>query len=167
MTEPGLTTRTGDLFAQTDLDAIAHGINCRGVMGAGIARRFAQQYPLMKQRYSALCRKGVIRPGAVFEWEPSATEGENTDFALVFNCASQDNPGPHARYDWIHSSVASALDKAAQCGLRTLGVPLIGAGIGGLTPQQTVSALEQAQRTHRQRHAADEACALVLVVYDK
>lgn len=31
-----LTEVTGDLFAVTGLDALAHGVNCRGIMGAGM-----------------------------------------------------------------------------------------------------------------------------------
>lgn len=34
---------TGDLFEQTHLDAIGHGVNCKGVMGAGIAAQFKKR----------------------------------------------------------------------------------------------------------------------------
>jgi O-acetyl-ADP-ribose deacetylase (regulator of RNase III) len=37
--------RQGDLFAATDLDGIAHGVNCHGQMGAGIAKIIREKYP--------------------------------------------------------------------------------------------------------------------------
>jgi O-acetyl-ADP-ribose deacetylase (regulator of RNase III) len=38
-----IEARTGDLFAQPDLTALAHGCNCAGAMGKGIAVPFKQR----------------------------------------------------------------------------------------------------------------------------
>lgn len=155
--------RQGDLFAQTDLDALAHGVNVDGMMGSGIAKEFARRWPRMKQRYARLCREGHLLPGTVFPWEPGPDEDQG--FLRVFNCASQDRPGRHARAEWIVSSIATALGMAAHDGIATLGVPMIGAGIGGMSPQQTITALTTAEQEHltRIRTYGLPACELVVV----
>ncbi len=54
---------SGDLFlsrAQT----LAHGVNCAGKMGAGIAKEFKKQFPAMFQRYKQLCRTNQLKPAA-------------------------------------------------------------------------------------------------------
>lgn len=44
----------GDLFT-TDAELILHQVNCRGVMGSGVALGVRQQYPQVFEAYSALC----------------------------------------------------------------------------------------------------------------
>lgn len=46
----------GDLFANTSVDAYAHGVNCHGVMGKGIAVQFKQHYPHLLKAYQKYCR---------------------------------------------------------------------------------------------------------------
>src|SRR5262249_14757624 len=47
----------GDLFANAyKVQAFAHGCNCQGSMGAGIAKGFRQRYPRMYEEYHARCK---------------------------------------------------------------------------------------------------------------
>lgn len=50
-----LRTITGDIFEVATTGIIAHQVNCRGVMGAGIAREVAQQFPQAEADYKARC----------------------------------------------------------------------------------------------------------------
>ncbi len=45
----------GDLLDVTE-GLIAHQVNCRGVMGAGVARVIAKRYPEVEADYRAFCR---------------------------------------------------------------------------------------------------------------
>lgn len=58
---------TGDLFAQPDLRALAHGCNCAGAMGKGIAVPFKQRWPRMYEEYRARWRARP-RPWASPGW---------------------------------------------------------------------------------------------------
>lgn len=40
----------GNVF-NTEADIIAHQVNCKGVMGSGIARQIKQKYPIVYKRY--------------------------------------------------------------------------------------------------------------------
>jgi O-acetyl-ADP-ribose deacetylase (regulator of RNase III) len=47
--------RSGSIFQASDLSAIAHGRNCAGAMGRGIAREFKRRWPRMYAEYRARC----------------------------------------------------------------------------------------------------------------
>ena len=115
---------TGDLFA-SDLPALAHGCNCRGVMGAGIARQFAKRWPAMYDEYRKWCRTGQLIPGRIMTWQaPSGV--------TVFNLATQLDPGPTATLEAIGQSVTRMVRVAGASGIPAVGLPRIGCGIGGL-----------------------------------
>ncbi len=48
----------GDLL-QSDCTVIAHQVNCRGVMGAGLARQIKERYPNVFRAYSSACDSNV------------------------------------------------------------------------------------------------------------
>ena len=44
----------GNIF-ESDADAILHQVNCKGVMGSGVAKQVKERYPVVYQRYKACC----------------------------------------------------------------------------------------------------------------
>jgi O-acetyl-ADP-ribose deacetylase (regulator of RNase III) len=129
-----ITWVAGDLFA-SGLPAIAHGVNCRGVMGAGIAVQFRQRWPEMFDSYRQRCAKrGGMIPGDIMPWKHQA--------GYVFNLATQQDTGPDARPWMITAAVGRMITEAHyDCGVRQVGLPLIGCGIGGLMPSDLRDAL--------------------------
>lgn len=115
--------RTGDIFSTT-MPAIGHGVNVRGAMGAGIAVLFRNRFSEMYEAYRNACATGALQPGYFFPFEENGT--------WIMNLASQDNPGPHARLEWVESSLAFTLDFMNEYEITGLALPRIGAGIGGL-----------------------------------
>lgn len=126
---------TGDLFAQ-GADAIGHGVNCRGVMGAGIAVAFRQRFPAMYAQYRVECREHRLALGGVFPWRDDASG------LVVYNLASQDRPGRHATLAALRSSLTVTLTHAERVGVRSLALPRIGCGIGGLLWEQARDVIE-------------------------
>lgn len=117
--------RVGDLFAQTDLAAIAQGVNAQGVMGSGIAPMFKHYWPLMYEEYRDLCHSGQLKVGGLHVWQaPSGV--------WIYNLCSQHRTGRDARLDAIETSLTLALEHATRHRVPSIGLPRIGAGIGGL-----------------------------------
>lgn len=53
---PQISYVKGNIFKIATKDAvIMHQVNCQNVMGAGIAKEFAQRYPRIKKQYHKLC----------------------------------------------------------------------------------------------------------------
>lgn len=126
----------GDLFA-LGLPALAHGCNCAGSMSGGIARVFRAMDEAMYAEYRRLCREREFRLGGFLRWTLD-------DGTVVYNLATQQQPGPDARLDAIATSVKGMLADAEQQGLAEVGVPHLGAGIGGLDWADVRQVLEEA-----------------------
>lgn len=114
--------RTGDLFT-TDSNYIGHGVNCKGAMRAGIATQFSTRFPQMYHEYKQTCRFGGLHPGEVFLYHDDEFD--------IANIASQYRPGNDARYSWVLKGIKEALDLGIGQH-KSLSIPRIGCGIGGL-----------------------------------
>jgi O-acetyl-ADP-ribose deacetylase (regulator of RNase III) len=125
---------TGDLFEQ-GFTAYAHGANCAGRMGAGVAREFRRRWPGMYDDYRQHCQAGLLQPGSLHYWTAP-------DRTWIVNLATQDRPGKRARLDWVRESVTNMLTIAEQRGMGEIGMPRIGAGIGGLAWANVATVLE-------------------------
>lgn len=124
---------TGDLFAnEHNAQAFAHGVNCVGVMGAGIAKEFRRRYPMMYEYYREPRILTWIEPGDCLAWNQDDNCTPLQPVAIVFNLATQYRTGPHARYDWLEESLDQMLVKATDIGVTSIAMPAIGCGIGGL-----------------------------------
>lgn len=116
----------GDLFDPGwGLEALAHGVNCQGVMGAGIAVMFRDSLPAMYEEYKHRCQKELIQPGDIMTWA-------SWKAPLVYNLATQNRPGADASLDAVRDSVRRMLLDAELRGIKRVGMPRIGCGIGGL-----------------------------------
>lgn len=127
---------------------IAHGVNTQGVMGAGFAGLVANQYPQVKAEYQAACRAGNLIPGT--------TQVVHVTFSTLFiaNVASQQKPGRDARAEWLATGLDDMYAAMRERPATTfdLRLPLIGAGIGGLSPTVSVQTITAAARRNAANH---------------
>jgi O-acetyl-ADP-ribose deacetylase (regulator of RNase III) len=114
----------GDLFGARDLDAIAHGCNCAGAMGKGIAVEFRERFPGMYTEYKQRCADGKFNLGDVFMW----TDGHT----IVFNLGTQRTWRTKADSEAVRTALQTMVRLAEDAGIVRVGLPRIGAGLGGL-----------------------------------
>lgn len=145
-----LREEVGDLLT-ADVEAIAHGCNCKGVMGAGIAKPIRNRYPDMYDLYQDECVHGRFIPGDCLPWitssSPTVIGKESEPIKIVFNLATQKDPGSDARLKWLAFALSDMICIAEDRGIKTIGLPRIGCGIGGLKWNDVKSLLEKFQRT--------------------
>jgi len=115
---------SGDVFADETTTAYAHGCNCAGAMGKGIAVQFKKRWPKMYQEYRRLCLSNEFVPGDVFVWEESGK--------TVFNMGTQRTWRAKASIPAIEKAVSTMVKMAEERGLEYVVLPQIGAGLGGL-----------------------------------
>jgi O-acetyl-ADP-ribose deacetylase (regulator of RNase III) len=117
---------TGDLF-DTDRDIIAHGCNCKGVMGSGVARIVREKYP---KAYSAYCEQHE-QDGL---WLGEIQTVLQYDGKYIANCMTQNGFMPrtvcHADYKAIETCMWKLKKFAKEKGL-SIAIPKIGAGLAG------------------------------------
>lgn len=121
---------------------VGHGVNVRGLMGAGFAKLVADRYPNVKKTYVMACMDGTLTMGQtqLLVAEPGV---------WVANIASQERPGRDAREVWLSSALDSMyLQLGQHTGHIDVRLPLIGAGIGGLDPVRAADIILAASNAH-------------------
>lgn len=117
----------GDLF-ETDCRAIGHGVNLRGIMGGGVAAEVKRRYPRVFETYQRIC---LFKPEE-FQLGDVLPASQSSLDPIIFNMATQDLPGPDARYSAIYDSAFAALALAKSLEIPEIAIPKIGTGIGEL-----------------------------------
>lgn len=51
-----ITIKNGDILKSTE-NIIVHQVNCAGIMGGGLARQLARQFPKLEENYREVCRR--------------------------------------------------------------------------------------------------------------
>ena len=137
-----LRYETGDIWAEPRRRIIVHGVNCRGVMGAGFARQVKDLYPRVFNLYAKLCREsagdaegprqllGTLQPIQVDKqiYAPELSR-------WLVNAFTQDQYGREGRYvsyDAVDRAFAAFATWYREEELDTaVAMPKIGAGLGG------------------------------------
>lgn len=120
----------GDLFAnEYSAQAFAHGCNCIGSMGAGIAVGLRERYPEMYLQYRQRC-KAIPREfnlGDVWLWKVE-------DAPSVFNLGTQEGVWrQRASYEAVETALVQMRVLADSEGIQCIAIPRIGVGYGGLS----------------------------------
>ena len=115
---------------------IAHGVNCQGKMGAGLAKAIKKTYPIAFQYYKEFCDgyrpdpSRLLGCGHVVNVTPICHDQP----IFVANCFTQVNYGRRGKFacpSAIESSLRQVLPYAKAWGLPFY-MPPIGCGLGGL-----------------------------------
>ena len=114
----------GDLFATEGLTAYGHGCNCAGGMGAGVAIEFKRRWPTMFEEYAARCADGRFGLGDVFAWSEAGV--------TVYNLGTQLHWKKKAQLPALAVGLRKMVELAGHAGIERIGLPRIGAGLGGL-----------------------------------
>lgn len=130
----------GDLFANVfSAKAFAHGCNCQGSMGSGIATGFRERYPEMYERYRALCKAKPreFNLGDCWLWKPSKQ-------TWVFNLGTQEGIWrTRASYEAMEVSLQKMRELATDEGVDSIAMPRIGVGYGGLSWKKVRAIVER------------------------
>lgn len=126
-----------------DAGVVAHGVNCQGAMGSGVAGALRRKYPKIFLRYKNICDLYVKTPdwmlGIVDFVDIDGVEGEPA--LIVANCFTQENYGRdskrYASVDAVKRSIDTAVQTAIAAGLPFY-MPKIGCGLGGLSWENEV-----------------------------
>ena len=131
----------GNIFNIEGVYNYAHGCNCAGAMGKGIAVQFKQKFPQMYKQYKLLCDKGEFNLGDVFAY--------NYGNGYVYNLGTQASWRTKATLTAIEKSLEKMLDAAALHGITKIALPKIGAGLGGLQWQYVKAVIENVAQNNK------------------
>lgn len=113
----------GDIFKLDGVKNYAHGCNCSGAMGKGIALQFRDKFPEMYIEYKKKCKEGEFNLGDVFAFK--------YDNGFVFNLATQKTWRTKADIKAIEESLITMCEICCENNIVNIALPKIGAGLGG------------------------------------
>lgn len=123
-----------------EVEAVVNTVNTVGVMGKGIALMFKEAFPENFKRYAAACKAGEVRVGQMFVTERSELIGPK----WIINFPTKQHWRHPTKLQWVVDGLqdlrAFILDK----GIRSIAIPPLGCGNGGLDWSQVRPEIEAA-----------------------
>lgn len=129
----------GDLF-EADAEALVNTVNCVGFMGRGIAAQFKRAFPGNFAAYAAACKRGEVRPGRML----TVPTGELVGPRYVINFPTKRHWRGKSRMEDIEHGLVALVEEVRRLGLRSIAIPPLGCGLGGLDWEQVRPRIEQA-----------------------
>jgi len=130
----------GDIFKIEGVNSYAHGCNCSGVMGKGIAVNFKEKFPKMYTEYRRLCIEKKFNLGEVYVY--------NYGKGFVFNLATQISWRTKAELKAIEQCLETMLSFASSNNIQKIALPKIGAGLGGLDWEYVKMVIEKTSQKY-------------------
>ena len=134
-----IESRTGDLLA-TDAEALVNTVNCVGHMGRGVALQFKKSWPANFQAYAAACQRQEVQPGRMFVFET----GQLTNPRFIINFPTKRHWRGKSRLEDIDSGLVALVAEIRERGIRSIALPPLGAGLGGLAWDDVRPRIERA-----------------------
>lgn len=122
-----ITEAYGNLL-DADVDALVNTVNTVGVMGKGIALQFRRAYPDMFAAYERAVKAGEVQLGHMHVWATEAMTGPR----YVINFPTKGHWRARSRLRDIDTGLQDLLRVVSELGIRSLAVPPLGCGNGGL-----------------------------------
>lgn len=119
--------RTGDIL-KADAEAIVNTVNCVGIMGRGIALQFKNAFPANFRAYALACGDGEVQPGKMFVFDT----GSFTNPRYIINFPTKRHWKGKSRIEDIDSGLAALAREIGERGIKSVAIPPLGAGLGGL-----------------------------------
>ncbi len=117
----------GDILA-ANAEALVNTVNCVGVMGRGIALQFRKAFPENFKVYKAACEREEVRPGKMLVFETGFLTGPR----YIINFPTKRHWKGKSRMQDIDSGLPSLIEEVKKRGIRSVAVPPLGCGLGGL-----------------------------------
>lgn len=112
----------------TDAEALVNTVNTVGVSGKGIALMFKENFPENFRAYEAVSKAGKLAPGGLFVTERHDMLGPR----VIVNFATKQHWRHPSRLEWIAQGLAALRQEIGARGIRSIALPPLGAGNGGL-----------------------------------
>ena len=134
-----IESTSGDLL-KADVEALVNAVNCAGVMGKGIALQFKRAFPANFQVYEKACRAGNVVPGRMLIHEI----GGSLRPRYIINFPTKRHWRAASLVEDVESGLRSLAKDVRRLNIRSIAVPPLGCGLGGLEWQVVRPMIEQA-----------------------
>jgi O-acetyl-ADP-ribose deacetylase (regulator of RNase III) len=110
------------------VDAVVNTVNTVGVMGKGIALMFKERFPENFKAYEAACKAKEVKIGQMFVTAGVELGGPR----WIINFPTKKEWRHPTRIEWVQSGLLALKDTIRAKGVRSIAIPPLGCGNGGL-----------------------------------
>jgi len=134
-----ITLTEGNLL-QSDAEALVNTVNTVGVMGKGIALQFKKAFPENFEEYAKACESGQVRPGSMFVTKVRSLGTTK----YIINFPTKRHWKAKSTIEDIRLGLADLVDTVRHLGIRSIAIPPLGCGLGGLPWNDVLALIEKA-----------------------
>ena len=120
----------GNLF-EAEVEALVNTVNTVGVMGKGIALQFSKSFPEIVPAYKDACKSGELVTGKVQVIELPLLAGMQGP-KYVINFPTKKHWRGDSKIEFIQTGLQSLREEIAQRQIKSIAIPPLGCGLGGL-----------------------------------
>jgi len=113
---------------EADAEALVNTVNCVGYMGKGIALQFKQAFPDNFTGYDKACKAGHVKPGQMFIHKTGLIFNPK----YIINFPTKRHWRGKSKLKDIRSGLSALIEDIKQLHIRSIAVPPLGCGLGGL-----------------------------------
>ena len=121
-------------------EALVNTVNTVGVMGKGIALQFKKAFPENYEAYKKACDAGSVEPGRMFVFELSDMFG----LRYIVNFPTKRHWKGKSKMADVESGLKALATEIKERGIRSIAIPPLGCGLGGLPWPAVRKAIEEA-----------------------
>lgn len=133
--------RAGDIL-KADAEALVNTVNCVGIMGRGIALQFKNAFPANFRAYALACEDGKVQPGKMFVYDTDSF----TNPRYIINFPTKRHWKGKSRIEDIDSGLVALARELTERRIKSVAIPPLGAGLGGLDWSDVRPRIEAALR---------------------
>jgi O-acetyl-ADP-ribose deacetylase (regulator of RNase III) len=134
-----ITFTQGNLL-DAQVEAVVNTVNTVGVMGKGIALMFREAYPENYKAYEAACKRGEVVVGKMFVTENHDLTGPR----YIINFPTKKHWIHPSRLEYVVQGLEDLVRVVRERRIRSIALPPLGCGNGGLDWGQVRKAIESA-----------------------
>ena len=128
---------------RADTEALVNTVNCVGFMGRGIALQFRKAYPENFEAYSKVCKEKKLHPGIVYTYRVQTLGGPR----YIINFPTKRHWKGKSKLEDIEKGLIALVEEVKRLDIRSISIPPLGCGLGGLTWETVRPIIEDAFST--------------------
>lgn len=115
-----------------DAHALVNTVNCKGVMGSGLALQFKEAYEDMFEAFKQACTDNKVQLGKMHVWKLEGQSSLISETSIIINFPTKHHWKDKSQLKDIKLGLQDLRKVIAQENIDTIAIPQLGCGLGGL-----------------------------------